>query len=101
MQGFSVSRKESMSPDGLLRLHIQPDGDVIISISEGSEEGGRMATVEFCTPFGGGGGSKHTHKALQDLAVAMARDNADPGQQGRAGEFTGSEILEWAGKKKS
>lgn len=95
---MDVSRKESMSPDGFLRLHIQQDGDVIVAIRSGENDGGLdpllpFASVEFCTPFGGGGGSKYTHAALRNLALAMAKDNADPHQQGRAGEFEGKEIL--------
>lgn len=95
MKPMNVERLESMSPNGFLRLHIQEDGDVIITIAESDQSGGfdAIASVEFCTPFGGGGGSSRTHKALVELAKAMAEDNADPSQQGRAGEFDGKEIL--------
>ena len=92
---YSVSRKESMTPDGYLKLVIQEDGDVFVHVAKGGVNGGLMmfAGVEFCTPSTGGGGSTHTHGALHALAVAMARDNADALQQGRAGDFKGEELL--------
>jgi hypothetical protein len=95
MKPMNVDRLESMSPNGFLRLHIQEDGDVIITVGESDQSGGfdGIASVEFCTPFGGGGGSPKTHKALVELAKAMAEDNADPVYHGRAGEFNGVEIL--------
>lgn len=94
-----VDRKESMSPDGTLRLFIQDDGDVVVTVNQHVNELGqtelRSASVEFCT-YSGGGGSTNTHRALRQLAVAMAKDNEDPGQAGRRGEFPGTELLSWA-----
>lgn len=90
-----VDRKESMSPNGKLQLFIQDDGDVIINVQEGSPTGEleSFASIEFCAPFTGGGGSKHTWEALRQLALAMAKDNADEQQKARRGEFPGTEIL--------
>lgn len=90
MHDSIVDRKEDMSPDGHLRLFLQEDGDVIISVAEGGIAGGvkRMANVEFCTLFGGGG-SPRTYQALRDLIVAMALDNRDILRQGRKCEFEG------------
>lgn len=97
---YDVSRLESMSPTGSLRLHIQDDGDVVVVVTAGNCDGDpdqadkafKSASVEFCT-YSGGGGSTETWKALQALAIAMAKDNADPYQAGRRGEFLGSELL--------
>lgn len=89
-----VERKESMSPDGRLRLIIQDDGDVIVTVLESDPMGsGSFASVEFCTPFSGGGGSSRTWDALRELALAMAEDNRDPQQQARCGEFLGEGIV--------
>lgn len=100
---ITVNRLESMSPRGFLRLIIQDDGDVVVTCQQQMENcsvadddraprGFRSATVEFCT-ISGGGGSKNTFRALRALAVAMAEDNADEFQQGRAGEWSGAELL--------
>lgn len=83
-----VDRLESMSPSGFLRLFIQDDWDVVLQIQQ---DDGEHASVEFCT-YAGGGGSPRTHKALLDLARAMAEDNADPACAGRRGEFDGQEM---------
>jgi len=76
-----VSRKEDMSPSGFLQLIIQEDGDAVITIQEsdgnGDMQGMATASVEFTTPFIGGGGSRRTHTALLALAKAMAEDNAE------------------------
>lgn len=84
-----VERKEDMSPDGRLRLLIQDDGDVIVvALSPGDElHDPSMTSVEFCTPFAGGGGSKRTFKALHALAKAMQEDNEDASQAHRRGEI--------------
>lgn len=70
-----VERLEDMSPKGRLRLLVQHDGDVIVSLIQ---DDGRMADVEFCTPGAGGGGSRRTWEALRNLVTAMEADNADP-----------------------
>lgn len=82
---IQTERLESMSPRGFLRLIRQDDGDIIISIGEGDEDGGwrSFATIEFCTPFSGGGGSEKTWEALVQLGAAMAADNLDDMQGGR------------------
>lgn len=74
-----TERLESMSPCGFLRLQRQDDGDIVITVGEGDGNDGCkcFATVEFCTPFGGGGGSEQTWAALVQLAAAMAADNLD------------------------
>lgn len=94
---MQVSRLESMSPDGFIRLFVQPDGDVIVTVAEGDERDGisKIASIEICTPAAGGGGSPRTYAALRNLAIAMAKDNADANWQGRVGEFRGEEILKY------
>lgn len=89
-----VDRKEDMSPDGYLRLTMEEDGDVIISVASGGPNGEleNFADVQFCTSFGGGGASPKTHKALRELMKAMAEDNRD-GKEHRRHEFSGEEIL--------
>lgn len=69
-----VSRKEDMSPNGRLRLIKQDDGDIIIVTVQ---DDGRYTGVEFCTTFGGGGGSPNTFKALHKLFEAMEKDNIE------------------------
>jgi hypothetical protein len=87
---LNVSRKEDMSPDGGMRLLMEPDGDICVFVVN---ERHQCAGVQFTTPFGGGGGSKRTYKALRALMRAMAEDNADPLAQNRAGEFGGALVL--------
>ena len=82
-------RLESMSPDGSLKLFRQEDGDIIVQVMTRQNSFGnrsnelRIASVEFCTPGSGGGGSRETWKALVNLLEAMKRDNEDPSQNGR------------------
>ncbi len=86
----TVERFEDMSPRGRLRLTIQPDGDVIVTIvpdPDGGERMGYMKSVEFTTPGGGGGGSERTHRALRALYEAMIEDNKAVRGQGRRGEI--------------
>lgn len=92
-----VDRLEDMSPKGWLRLCIEDDGDVIIECGQWDESRNLIdptASVQFCT-MSGGGRSPRTHKALRDLAVAMAQDNADSMKAGGQNEWSGSEILKW------
>lgn len=93
-----VDRKEDMSPDGYLRLTMEADGDVIISVASGGASGGveGFADVQFCTKFGGGGASPRTHKALRELMRAMAEDNRD-GKEHRRQEFSGAALLSMSG----
>lgn len=72
-----VERIEDMSRDGRLRITLQDDGDVVLTVIDKTRHGQhRMASVEFCCPGAGGGGSPKTRQALIQLAVAMATDNA-------------------------
>lgn len=93
----SVARLEDMSPDGILRLTRQRDGDIIVEIVEGTQDGsldnepGRRVHVEFCT-YAGGGGSSRTLAALRNLMVAMAEDSLDTHTQARIPQ--GSDALE-------
>ena len=73
---IDVMRYEDMSPDGWLKIHQQPDGDLVVAFS------GRDMTdelfigqVEFCECGQGGGRSPETRKALIALAEAMDKDN--------------------------
>ena len=71
-----VERREDMSPDGILRVQRQSDGDVVITIlSSDRKNGFGIASVEFCGPMTGGGSSENTWKALLQLAAAMDDDN--------------------------
>lgn len=69
-----AERLESMSAKGFLRLLKQDDGDIILAIVD---EEGESASVEFCAPGAGGGGSRRTYGALIQLIAAMAADNLD------------------------
>lgn len=57
-----VDRPEDMSATGYLRLFIQPDGDVIVLVSD---ERFSCASVEFCSIGAGGGASPKTMAALE------------------------------------
>lgn len=74
-----ITRREDMSPRGMLRLIFQDDGDVIVAIDPDPSEHGFMRdrSVEFCSVGGGGGRSRHTIEALRALGEAMKRDNAE------------------------
>lgn len=71
-----VRRNEDMSPRGYLELYLEEDGDIIVTscgMSDGLVEPG--LSVQFCAPGSGGGRSKHTHRALLGLMVAIEKDN--------------------------
>lgn len=72
MNGETVRIHEDMSPDGMLILHRQEDGDVIVCVVP-SSEGNIPYTAEFCTA-GGGGRSPNTHRALVALIEAVKKD---------------------------
>jgi len=69
-----TGRKEDMSSDGELRLFIEDDGDVIITVLDRDSH---CASVQFCTVGQGGGSSPETLKALRGLIVAINKDNKD------------------------
>lgn len=71
-----VGRLEDMSPDGHLRVGLDGDGDVYLSIYNGGDEPA-CANVEFCVPGSGGGKSSRTRLALIELMLAMEADNAE------------------------
>lgn len=66
-----VGRYGDMSPTAHLRVGLDSDSDVYVSVWV--EEGG--ASVEFCTPGAGGGCSPATRTALIALMLAMEQDN--------------------------
>lgn len=68
-----VGRFGDMSPGAHMRVGLDGDNDVYVSVWD--ESAG--ASIEFCTPGAGGGSSSRTRKALIDLMVAMEADNAD------------------------
>lgn len=68
-----VGRLEDMSPSGSLRVGLDNDNDVYVSVFNGEA----MAGVEFCNGGGGGGRSPRTRMALIALMVAMEADNAE------------------------
>jgi hypothetical protein len=75
LSGFRIiRRREDMSPRGYLELTVQEDGDIIVAANADPDQG-FPGSVEFCIPMTGGGASPHTHRALQQLADAMDRDN--------------------------
>lgn len=82
-----TERLESMSATGFLRVIKEDDGDICLTICQPERDGRhRIASIEFCTPGSGGGGSSRTYAALVNLAAAMAADNLDPTQSGRRPE---------------
>ncbi|GEM_PF-1821802 len=68
-----VGRIGDMSPSDSLRVGLDGDNDVYVSVCGG----GGVGSVEFCTPGPGGGKSRRTRVALLALMVAMEADNAD------------------------
>lgn len=68
-----VGRIGDMSPDAHLRVGLDSDNDVYVSVWD--EHGG--GSVEFCNGGGGGGQSSRTRLALIALMVAMEADNAE------------------------
>lgn len=60
----------------VLQAIIQDDGDVCISIHNSARDFREFSKIgmEFCTIGSGGGKSPHTLRALQELVLAMARD---------------------------
>lgn len=69
-----VGRYGDMSPSAHMRVGLDSDNDVYVSVWD--ENGG--GSVEFCNPGGGGGGSStKTRLALLELMCAMEADNAE------------------------
>lgn len=77
-RGETYSRIEDMSPDGRLNVYMQDDGDLVLNIS-GHDTCGHptFASVEYCALGSGGGRSPHTRDAIYELALAIAKDNAE------------------------
>ncbi|KAF1003948.1 MAG: hypothetical protein GAK28_04411 [Luteibacter sp.] len=67
-----VGRIGDMSPSASLRVGLDSDNDVYVSVWD--ESGG--GSVEFCCPGAGGGRSPKTRMALIELMRAMEADNA-------------------------
>jgi hypothetical protein len=67
-----VGRYGDMSPSAHLRVGLDTDNDVYLSVWDDS--GG--ASIEFCTPGAGGGASPATRMALIALMLAIEQDNA-------------------------
>lgn len=74
-------RREDMSPDGTLRLLMETDGDMILTVVQTQSEmtGLRhefpvFASVQFCT-YSGGGKSPRVREALIALADAIREEN--------------------------
>lgn len=68
-----VGRYGDMSPTAHLRVGLDAENDVYVSVHDG--KGG--ASVEYCTPFSGGGKSPRTREALINLMLAIEQDNAE------------------------
>ena len=67
-----VGRFGDMSPDAFIRVGLDADNDVYVSICDGNS----VSDIEFCTPGGGGGRSSRTRMALIALMFAIEADNA-------------------------
>ena len=67
-----VGRFGDMSPDAFIRVGLDADSDVYVSICDGNS----VSDIEFCTPGGGGGRSSRTRMALIALMCAIEADNA-------------------------
>ena len=67
-----VGRFGDMSPDAFIRVGLDADSDVYVSICDGNS----VSDIEFCTPGGGGGRSSRTRMALIALMFAIEADNA-------------------------
>lgn len=81
-----VTRKEDMSPDGRLRILMEDDGDMIVTIVPSGDENPSQS-VQFCT-LQGGGNSLHTRKALVALMDAIRLDNAE-----RPNDYSGNGVV--------
>lgn len=71
-----LQRREDMG-QGLLRVTIQEDGDVCLTVVDDQR---RVAAIEFCTPFTGGGRSPKVREALLALAKAIQDENMESPQ---------------------
>lgn len=76
MTGETFSRIGDMHPNRALQVHVQNNGDVIVSIIQDGMvlEGDCLedrAVIEFCVS---GGRSPHTLAVLHQLAVAIKED---------------------------
>lgn len=67
-----VGRYGDMHPDTHLRVGLDSDSDVYLSVW-----GDQGADIEFCVPGAGGGKSPRTREALVALMVAIEADNAE------------------------
>lgn len=77
-QERSVGRSGDMAPLGRSHMTVLLDGDNDAGVAIWDQERGdhgSLATIEFCTSFGGGK-SPRTRDALVALMVAMEADNA-------------------------
>jgi hypothetical protein len=68
-----VGRFGDMSPTDHLRVGLDSDNDVYVSVAGESGHG----SVEFCTGSNGGGSSMRTRDALINLMLAIEADNAE------------------------
>lgn len=66
-----ISRPDDMSPDGMLTLIWQDDGDIIVAVKPAGHKG-LGYSVEFCNS---GGHSNETLSALHALFRAMEKDD--------------------------
>lgn len=70
-----VGRYEDMSPNGHLRVGLDADNDVYVSVFDDKNK--TSSSVEFCTVGNGGGKSPKTRTALIELMKAIKADNKD------------------------
>lgn len=67
-----ISRRDDMSSSGKLTLFRQADGDICVTVTD---KFGQYSSIEFCVPGSGGGKSPNTLIALNNLGIAMVKDN--------------------------
>ena len=66
---------DDFTDESRLILHIQDDGDIVVTVLQKKGNSVEKAVVEFCTPLSGGGKSPKTHAALVKLFEAMKEEN--------------------------
>lgn len=74
-----VERNEDMSTTGVLRIHQQSDGDIIVICERMDVQEMKIerCAVEFCALGAGGGRSPKVRDALLTLMDAIEQDNAE------------------------
>ena len=89
LPSVAVARREDMSPEGYLRLTVQLDGDVIVTVrglKRGYEREYQTVSVEFCTGSGGGKSTPILSKLADLFRCIEELNRSSPGfDAGRRG----------------